>query len=127
MVECLTNVYAEETTPIEKPHYDPTALLLVKKVLDAYVVITGSFIATNTVSKLKKVLDHINSLDKDGLKDFYVEQLSSETRHAHNGLTVLGMVDLARKSKHQLTYQFKLEDAAYTYFLLEARISPQSF
>lgn len=125
MVECLTNVYSEDDMGGSQG-YDPTALLLVKKVLDTYIVITGSYIPTPQVYDVKKMLDRINQMGTQELKDYYKSQLAEADPH-QNGLTMLGMIDLARKSKHHLSYQFKMENERFSYFMLEARVSMSSF
>lgn len=124
MVECLTNVYVDEVS-VDKSGYDPSALPLVKRLNKSYQVITGSYIKNNRVSALKDLIDKINDMDSDELKAFYQKMLSEEDP-ATTGLTLLGVIDLARKSKHKLTYQFKYESQYYTYFTLEASISKYS-
>lgn len=126
MVECLTNVYAEDDPTLVEQGYDPTALLLVKKITNTYSVITGSYVPTRRVYEIKRMLDHINNLDVEELKRYYKEKLEEEDIN-HNGLTILGMIDLARKSRHNLIYHFKHENKNYTYFLLEAQISGKTF
>lgn len=124
MVECLTNVYVDEDKLFHEG-YDPSALLLVARVNTAYRVTTGNYIPTNTVNSLKVMIDKINSMDKEELKIYYQEILCMEEPDA-NGLTNLAIIDLARKSKNKLVYQFKYENNSYTFFTLESHISKSS-
>lgn len=124
MVECLTGVYTDEAL-MGKDGYDPTTVLLVKREDSSYVVTTGHFIHNPRVSFLKNMLDKINNMTNSELKDFYQEVLTREDPAA-TGLTDLAIVDLARKSKHKLQYQFKYISSDFTFFSLESRISPQS-
>jgi hypothetical protein len=64
-------------------------------------------------------------MDSEELKVYYQQMLTQE-EPTSSGLTLLGVIDLARKSKHKLEYQFKYESERYTYFTLEARISKYS-
>jgi hypothetical protein len=125
MVECLTNVYSDDDPNQMELGYDPTALLLVKKITNTYSVITGSYVPTRRVFEIKSMLDRINNMGTEELKHYYKEKLE-EADVNQNGLTMLGMIDLARKSKHNLIYHFKHEAGHYTYFMLEARISAKS-
>jgi hypothetical protein len=124
MVECLTNVYVDEVN-IGDNGYDPTAMLLVKKVNKSYSVVTGSYLPNNKVAVVKKLLDRINDMNSEELRMYYQQTLTAEDPSTV-GMSMLGVIDLARKSKHKLEYQFKFENENYTYFTLEARISKYS-
>jgi hypothetical protein len=124
MVECLTGMYSDELLD-NTPGYDPTTVLLVKRDEDSYVVTTGHYIHNSKVSLLKNTIDKINSLSPEQIKHMYQEILTKEDPSAM-GLTDLAVVDLARKSKHKLNYQFKYISSDFTFFSLESRISKQS-
>ncbi len=121
MVECLTNVYADEDL-INNFGYDPTAMLMVKKMGTQYGIVTSSTIPSNRVSALKKLMDRINVMKVDELKRYYQELLAQE-REVEQGVSSLGIIDLARKSRNQLSYSFKYINPDYSFFSLEARIS----
>ncbi|MCS7086194.1 MAG: SiaB family protein kinase [Bacteroidia bacterium] len=120
MVECLTNVYLDEMK--SNTGYDPSALLLIKRVAGLYIVTTGSYIPTASIGELKKFIDRVNGMDAVELKALYQELLSEESPMA-SGLTRLGIIDLARKSKNRLIYQFKYENEHYSFFTLESHIN----
>lgn len=124
MVECLTNVYVDEDRLFHEG-YDPSALLLVSRENNAYKVTTGNYIPTRSVKDLKLMIDRINSMEKEELKTYYQEILCMEEPDA-NGLTNLAIIDLARKSRNKLVYQFKYENNNYTFFTLESQISKSS-
>lgn len=124
MVECLTNIYSDEEAPAD-PEFDPTAILLVRRDDETYSVSTGHYIENATVHGLKNMLDKINAMDLEGLKELYQEVLRTEDPAA-TGLTNLAIIDLARKSKHKLNYEFKYISRNYTFFTLESRISRDS-
>jgi hypothetical protein len=124
MVECLTNVYVDEQDST-RVNLDPTAVLMVKREEGAYCVTTGHFIYNERVSELKKLLDKVNKMEHTELKAYYQELLRSQENNT-NANTLLAMVDLTRKSRHKLVYQFKYVTSEYTFFSLEARISNNS-
>ncbi len=124
MVECLTNVYGDETDPV-RVKFDPSALLLVKREDQGYCVTTGHYVPNTKVNELKVILDAINKMDAAELKNYYQQILATESS-AENGLSILAMVDLSRKSKHKLVYQFKYVTTEFTFFSLEARINNTS-
>jgi len=125
MVECLTNVYADDDKKTGKSAFDPTAILTVRKLDDTYCVTTGSYIQHNAVHKIKKLIDKINKMTVEELKVYYQEVLLREDPSL-TGLTGLGIIDLARKSRNKLEYTFNYANENYTFFSLEARISPNN-
>lgn len=129
MVECLTNVYVDEDKAraerARDVFYDPSALLMVKRVNDAYRVTTGNLVPTHSVNAIKKMIDKINNMDHDELKNYYQEVLCMEETNSQ-GLSHLAIIDLARKSRNKLMYSFKFESDAFTFFSLESEISKSS-
>ena len=67
---------------------------------------------------LKKTLEHINSLDKEGLKDLYKEIIKNTTISDKGGAG-LGFVDMARKSGQKLLYEFPEMSPDYHFFCLK--------
>lgn len=124
MVECLTNVYSDENYQF-KETFDPTAVLMVKREDESYIITTGHYIYNDRVMPLKKTMDMINNMNHDEVKAYYHETLVKEDPR-DTGLTNLAIIDLSRKSRHKLVYQFKYVTAEYSFFSLDARISRES-
>ncbi len=120
MVESLNNVYADEEQ-MEKDEYDPSAMLMVKKFGSSYTIVTGSYIPKKKVPVIKQLVDHINELDHSELKAYYQEVLSSQEDDP-SGITQLGILDLAKKSRNVLLYNFKYINTDFSFFSLEATI-----
>lgn len=120
MVECFQGVYQE----VEKddPKFDPTAILVVKKLGVVYYVSTGRFIETSLCNEISSFIDSINAMDTAGIKSYYKELLVSELNSSAN-LTKLGIIDIARKSRQTLAYDFENVNDTYSFFSLEAKIS----
>ena len=120
LVECLTNVYVDENSQ-HLPGYDPTSLLMVRKVDQCYIVSTGSYISAQREEELRTALEKINSLDIDGLKAYHKEILITEDPSLA-GITTLGLIDLARKSKNPLNFEFSHNTGTSVFFCLETTI-----
>lgn len=125
MVECLANVYVDEER-MEKPTYDPTAMILVKRIEKQYSVVTCNNIPSQRVRSLKEVLDRINRMTPEEMKAFYKTTLANHNPQEELGISDLSIIDLARKSKQRLVYYFKYVNQDYSFFSLEAQISPKS-
>jgi hypothetical protein len=125
MVECLTNVYVDEEQ-LDNYGYDPTAMLMVKKMGDMYGIVTSKHIKNSEVAPMKKLLDRINSMQPSELKQYYQELLKEVDVEVVSDLSTLGIIDLARKSRNKLQYSFKFINQDYSFFSLEARIVRQA-
>lgn len=119
MVECLRNVYSDGINQ-ELSEIESTAILLVKSEDDGYLVSTGNYIKNTEVELLKNRLDKINQMDGEKLKVYYQELLSNPV--TEKGITSLGMIDIARKSKQKIAYQFQTVNEFFTFFTLEAKV-----
>jgi len=119
MVECLRNVYSDGINQ-ELSEIESTAILLVKSEDDGYLVSTGNYIKNTEVELLKNRLDKINQMDGEKLKVYYQELLSSPV--TEKGITSLGMIDIARKSKQKISYQFQTVNEFFTFFTLVAKV-----
>ena len=68
------------------------------------------------------MIDNINSLDKDGLKELHKFKMR-ETAISEKGGAGLGFIDIARKTGNPLEYHFEPIDADNSFFLLKSRVS----
>jgi hypothetical protein len=82
---------------------------------------SGNPIRKSNVKGLDDKLQHINSLDKDGLKDLYKEIIKNTTISEKGGAG-LGFVDMARKSGGKLEFEFPEMSADYCFFCLKVNV-----
>jgi hypothetical protein len=87
-----------------------------------YHVTTGNVIENNKIDELTQMLEKINSLDKEGLKQLYKTQMK-EGHLSDKGGAGLGFIDIARKTKNKLDYHFLPIDEESSFFLLTSSIS----
>jgi len=125
MVECLQNIskHAENRDRIVTSK-DGRGIFMVSKGEDEYNVTTGNIIRNDKIDGLKKMLEHINSLDKDGLKKLYKQQMR-EGRLSDKGGAGLGFIDIARKTGKKLIYSFLTINSHKSFFVLTSTISRQ--
>jgi hypothetical protein len=123
LVECLQNLY-HHRDEMKRPgkEEESAAIFMIGKSDDVYNIITGNYILTDRVDKLKKRIDQVNSLDKVGLKQLYKEVLNNAERSEKGG-GGLGIIDIARKSGRELGYDFMKVDDQYSFFSLYIKIS----
>ncbi|MCG8385209.1 MAG: SiaB family protein kinase [Cytophagales bacterium] len=118
MVECLQNI-VKHADDVKNNH---SAIFMVGKQENEYIIVSGNPIQKDSVDDLTERLDHINSLDKDGLKNLY-KDIIKNTEISDKGGAGLGFVDMARKSGNPLEYEFVEIDGTSSFFCLRSSIA----
>ena len=120
MVECLQNI-SKHADSLSEDKDERRGIVMVSKGNDSYNIITGNIIKTEKVAELQKSLDHINSLDKEGLTALYKQQMREGTLSDKGGAG-LGFIDIVKKTGSQLLYQFKKLTDDASFFILTSTI-----
>jgi len=123
MVECLQNIskHAENRNSIVTSK-DGRGIFMISKDDSEYNVTTGNVINNDKIPKLREILENINSLDQDGLKTLYKQQMR-EGRLSDRGGAGLGFIDIARKTGQKLIYSFLTINEKRSFFVLTSTIS----
>ena len=122
MVECLQNVsrHADEHGS-GKSIYSGKGIFLISNTENAYCITTGNAIANEKISSLKEMLEHVNAMDEENLKDKYLKQMR-EGRLSSKGGAGLGLIDIRRKTGNKLDYHFLPLSDKISFFLLTTLI-----
>lgn len=125
LVECLQNLYHHTEANLESKEYMETeensALVVIIREENTFMIRTGNFIETSKIGKLSERMDEINSLDEEGLKNMYRENLAN-SQISNKGTAGLGMIDIARKSGNKLDFQFLEVNDRSSFFSLNVKI-----
>jgi hypothetical protein len=120
MVEGLQNITRhQDITSIDFP-VKPGLFVLQRKE-HSYFITTGNLIEKRNIRILQSQLEKVNSLSKDELNDYYKEHLA-EGGFSGKGGAGLGLIEIARKSKGSLSYDFRKIQGKYYYFYLLTEI-----
>lgn len=128
MVECLQNIakHADDDTATASDNLEEglakTGIFIIGNDDNEYFITSGNGIANENIAGLKEMIDNINSLDSDGLKELHKHKMR-ETAISEKGGAGLGFIDIARKTGNKLEYHFEPVDANNSFFLLKSRIS----
>ena len=127
MVECLQNLskHAEEYEFKDVRGKYGNGIFIVGKIgkeEKEYQVITGNAVEKNRVPELRALLEKINQLDKEGLKELFKKQMR-EGSLSEKGGAGLGLIDIARKTGEKLEYHFTEMDKNNYFFILRTKIS----
>jgi hypothetical protein len=105
LVECLQNLYHHNELTAEKgqDNKNSAIFLIGRNDQKTYRIITGNYISSTNLNNVKSKIDHINSMSKEQLKEFYIDTLNNES-FSEKGGGGLGLIDIARKSGHPIAY-----------------------
>jgi hypothetical protein len=121
MVEALQNIVKHSDELVDGQIRSHAAIFLIGKEANRYSIMSGNPVQKTNVPKLKKNLEQINGLDKDGLKELYKEIIKNTTISEKGGAG-LGFVDMARKSGGKLEFEFPEMNNEYCFFCLKVNV-----
>jgi len=123
MVECLQNISKHaDTFGSDEYLFAGRGIFMVSKGNEDYHVTTGNVIENRKIDELTDMLEEINSLDKEGLKQLYKKQMR-EGRLSDKGGAGLGFIDIVRKTGNKLEYHFLPIDETNSFFLLSSSVN----
>lgn len=120
MVECLQNI-SKHTDKINEEQ-EPRGIFIVSRNKDSYFITTGNILTNEKSENLKKSLELVNSLDKEGLKDAYKKQIMGGELSSKGGAG-LGLIDIAKKTGNKFDYHFLPIDDNFSFFILISKVS----
>lgn len=126
IVECLQNIAKHGENLQTSQLKDALPVFMIGRKNNQYLIASGNTIRTSHINDLTGKLDHINSLNPEGLKQFYKEIMRNNDMSEKGGAG-LGLVDMARKSGEQLDYNFRKINKDLTYFSIKITIPRQNY
>jgi hypothetical protein len=116
LVECFQNIikHGEKLARVQHGKNEE-GLFSFKNVGSVYVINSINVIKNEEVEVLKEMVDQINLLSKEELRNLYKKQLV-ENELSHKGGAGLGLIELARKSGQKLEYEFEVLDEGLQLF-----------
>ncbi|MBW8051455.1 MAG: hypothetical protein FVQ77_14170 [Cytophagales bacterium] len=119
IVECLQNI-CNHGEKIDNSKMTQ-GIFMIGKNQNEFITATGNFILNHYVASLKKLLDNINDMGKEGVKKRFKEVLKESKSSDHGG--GLGFLDIARKSERKFEYHFHPVDKKYSFFSFQVKIT----
>ncbi|MBU0764331.1 MAG: SiaB family protein kinase, partial [Bacteroidetes bacterium] len=92
-------------------------IFMIGKSGEQYYISSGNYIINEKVPGFRKQLDKLTGLDRSKLKEMYIEKLSEEREVMHNSAG-LGMIDIARESSRDMSFEFFPVDAKISFFTI---------
>jgi hypothetical protein len=108
MIESLENIMKHsESCPAElaEPSQSYTPVFSIRKNLSQFVISSSNPIKKYHIRDFKNKLDYLNTLDQQGLKDFYKKTITNG-QFTNRGGAGLGLIEIAKISGKKITYEF---------------------
>lgn len=128
MVECLQNIakHADDGSANSsnslKDGLVKNGIFVVGRDEEGYYITSGNPIEKDNIPALREMIDHVNSLDQDGIKALYKEKIKA-SRLSETGGAGLGFIDMVKKTKNKLAYAFKEQEDGNFFFLLRSKVT----
>jgi hypothetical protein len=84
-------------------------------------IVCGNRIQRSDSVKLKEILEQLQAADKDTIRQLYREGMSRSNEHEGPGAG-LGLLEIARRASHPISFAFMDIDELHVDFFLAARI-----
>src|SRR5664279_1343911 len=121
MAECFQNIVRHGES-VEGKVKSKSGLFITRHVGNSYYITSANLIDNSNIDYLSKKLDQINQLDKDQLKQLYMDILENEGLSSKGGAG-LGLVEMARKSGQKLEFYFNPIDEHFSHFYLQIKLT----
>ena len=123
MVEMLQNISKHADNFSNEIEWKP-GIFLITETEENYILISGNYIINEKIDKLRENIEYINSLEYSDLVKEYNQILQDFSLERHK--KGLGLLDLKKKSKTNLTYNFHSIDENLSFFLLQVVVQKSS-
>ena len=124
----IFSVYIEQTQNIcnyisrhDLDEKHQSSIILISYHENKYHITSGNSIRKCDIPGLKRRLEHINSLDKEGLKQYHKEQ-RRRLREPDATSAGLGLIDIARRTDGGLLFRFEPMDEEFDFFSLQVTV-----
>ena len=122
MIESLQNLSKHSFDHVTGDPAKPgTGLLLLARLDDHYILTSGNAVRKESVSEIKELLVTINAMDAPELKEFYKKHLK-ENRLSDKGGAGLGFIDMAKKTKSKIEFEFIHMNDSVEFFIYQVKI-----
>ncbi|MGY6562764.1 MAG: SiaB family protein kinase [Luteibaculaceae bacterium] len=121
VVECLQNI-SKHAEPKNSSGTGSRGVFMVRRLAEQYEVITGNLVENEMVDEISFLLNKVNSLDKDELKEFYKSVLK-ESVLSEKGGAGLGLIDIKKKTGNPIEFNFLPVENNYSFFTMISRIN----
>lgn len=127
-VEQMNNMlmYSEEKQSFEIPNHESTdtskGVFILGVDEGSYFVQSGNVMKNENVTLIKERIDHLNTLDKPGLRKYYKEMMRQENDNPESKGAGIGLIEIARRACSKIEYSFTPLENGQSFFSMFVKI-----
>jgi hypothetical protein len=125
LVECLQNSFhylCEQLTSESADAIKASPFLLLSQTQEQYSIYTGNYVTDTRAEMLKERLNTLNAMETAEIKAYYLKVLGRDEL-AQKGGAGLGLVDIWRRARHKVSYNFEETESGYTMFSMLIQVN----
>lgn len=96
-------------------------IFVVRKVFGSYYITTGNFVENDKIDNTREKLERVNSLNAEDLKKLFLQTLQNK-KLSQQGGAGLGFMEMVRKTKEKLEFDFVKIDENRSFFYFQLRL-----
>lgn len=124
LIELFQNV-AQHSPGFDAEQKYGIPLAMIRKRPTSFIITSGNLIRKSDIEHLVRKLDMVNSYDEEGLKKLLkVALMGQDMTKITTGY--MGLLEMARRSGHRLTYKFEEVNDDYSYYTITVRVRARS-
>ena len=89
---------------------------------ETYFIESGNAVSSTSAAILKERIDHLNSLDRKELRQYYKERMKAENDNPESQGAGLGLIEIARRASSTIKYEIEPQDNGLQYFTMYIKI-----
>jgi hypothetical protein len=101
----------------------PQGIFILGSKNNSYFLQSGNVIKNKNAAYIKDIIDRLNKLDKNGLRQFYKEQLKSDKQNPDSKGAGLGLIEMAKRACAPIEYYFCPYENDYTFYTILVTIA----
>ncbi len=121
MVETLQNM-SKHSDEITDKYNIGKGLFMIGKKEGTYYIITSNKVSNSKKIDLEKAVKEVNGATREQLKEMYRKQIT-EGSISDKGGAGLGLIEIAKRTRNKLVYQFLPLDEHSQFFILKVEIN----
>lgn len=124
LIELFQNV-AQHSPGFDAEQKYGIPLAMIRKRPTSFIITSGNLIRKSDIEHLVRKLEMVNSYDEEGLKKLLkVALMGQDMSKVTTGY--MGLLEMARRSGHRLTYKFEEVNEDYSYYTIKVRVRARS-
>jgi hypothetical protein len=119
----IFSVFVEQVTNVLMySAQERTGVLVLGHKENTFFIQTRNAVKNDSIDFIKGRIDHLNTLDKQGLRQFHKEKVKSDNDNPDSKGAGLGLIEIARRATAPISYEFEKIDDDRSYFTMYVEI-----